>query len=418
MTLQRALALAILLILASAKAVHSRELTVATWNLGWHMSQAEAREWIKACGQPFAKNPASGLWEPSTTGETKPGWELRWGRDAKIKWDIAAKAPCDVFQSNFKIVPVTEAAYKKRAQQIQNFIKNSVSADILAFQEVSGRDAVLEILPDNGADYEVCAFDDFKIQRLAVAWKRSLGTSLDCVTERQLSLPHLGASDQVRPGLSMTLQIDGKPLRVLTVHLKSSCVSPLEDRGKLEGSAEACTILQQQIKPLETWLEARSTNTPVILLGDFNRNLSHERNSILQSAVRTDGSDPTSPLPAGARVRNLYGEVNDSVPADSALTHLEAECTVNPIAKDICARSKRELFDQNAIKPLTRADSLGCRNPIGLDHILIGRRLTATEPALKIAIGRLGGTRPASQTFPEPLLAISDHCPLMAPVQF
>lgn len=55
----------------------ARDLTIATWNLGWHISQAEAKDWIKACGQPFAMNTASGLWEPSTTGATKRGWELK-----------------------------------------------------------------------------------------------------------------------------------------------------------------------------------------------------------------------------------------------------------------------------------------------------------------------------------------------------
>ena len=232
-------ALLVSVAIANSTAAHARDLTVATWNLGWHLSQAEAKTWIKECGQSFALNQATGIFEPSTTGQTKPGWELRWGRNAKIKWDIAKKPPCDVFQSNFKIVPVTESAYQKRAQQISEFIRSNVDADIMAFQEVSGETAVREVLPNSGADYEVCSFDTFKVQRLAIAWKRSLGSSTDCVVEKSLSLPQLDPTDQVRPGLSVTLQIDGKPLRIMTVHLKSSCVSPLEDRGKLDGAGDA-----------------------------------------------------------------------------------------------------------------------------------------------------------------------------------
>lgn len=41
------------------------------------------------------------------------------------------------------------------------------------------------------------------------------------------------------------------------MHLKSSCVSPL-DRGKLDGNVrpdDPCPILQQQVGPLETVLE-------------------------------------------------------------------------------------------------------------------------------------------------------------------
>lgn len=418
MKLHRLFALATFLVLGATQAAHARDLTVATWNLGWHLSQAEAKAWIRDCGQPFALNQASGLFEPSTTGATKPGWELRWGRDAKIKWDIALKPPCDVFQSNFRIVPVTEIAYQKRAQQISDFVKANVDAEIIAFQEVSGVTAVREILPNNGADYDVCSFDDFKIQRLAIAWKRVLGTASDCTVEPTLSLPQLSPTDQVRPGLSLTLQIDGKPLRIMTVHLKSSCVSPLEDRGKLDGGGPACPILQQQVRPLEAWLESRSSGNPIILLGDFNRNLSHEKNTIAASAVRSNGSDPASPLPAGVLVRSLSGEVNDGAPPDSALTLLEPECPVNAVAKQMCERSKRELFNQDALKPLTRADSLGCRNPIGLDQMFASASLSAAAPAIKVAIGRLGGTRPATAEHPDPLLAISDHCPLKATLRF
>ena len=158
--------LAAVMMVGIAGTAVARDLTIATWNLGWHMSQAEASTWIRECGQPFALNAQSGLWEPATSGATKPGWQLRWGRDAKIKRNIAEKPPCDVFQSNFRIVPVTEAAYRKRAQQIVNLVTN-LNADIIAFQEVSGEAAVKEILPNNGTDYEVCTFTDFKVQRLA-----------------------------------------------------------------------------------------------------------------------------------------------------------------------------------------------------------------------------------------------------------
>jgi len=194
MRFHKVLVLVASLLVGNIHTVHARDLAIATWNLGWHLSQAEAKAWIRDCGQPFAFNQSSGLFEPSTTGATKPGWELRWGRNAKIKWDIAQKPPCDVFQANFHIVPVTEAAYQKRAQQIRDFIGANLNADILALQEVSGETAVREVLPNNGADYEICSFDGFKVQRLAIAWKRALGTSSDCVVEKLLSLPPFGGT--------------------------------------------------------------------------------------------------------------------------------------------------------------------------------------------------------------------------------
>jgi hypothetical protein len=51
------------------------DLRIATWNLGWHLSQAEAQTWITRCGAPFARNAATGQWEPASSGT--PGWELK-----------------------------------------------------------------------------------------------------------------------------------------------------------------------------------------------------------------------------------------------------------------------------------------------------------------------------------------------------
>lgn len=67
---------------------------------------------------------------------------------------------------------------------------------------------------------------------------------------------------------------------------------------------------------------------------------------------------------------------------------------------------------------LTDAKALGCRNPIGLDHIAVrlpaGAAAGAVPVAEKVALGFLGRTLEASDKRPEPLLAVSDHCPLRA----
>jgi hypothetical protein len=169
--------LALLVLLSGALPAAARDLTLATWNLGWHMSLAEARAWIAACGAPFVLNSATGLWEPAADPAApglKRGWDLKWGRDAKIVWDIGVRAPCDVYQANWKVVPVTEAAYAKRLGQVTAVLAG-LDADVLAFQEVSGEQSVREVLPDNGAGYGFCAFSSHAVQRLVVAWKTSLG---------------------------------------------------------------------------------------------------------------------------------------------------------------------------------------------------------------------------------------------------
>ena len=109
--------------------------------------------------------------------------------------------------------------------------------------------------------------------------------------------------------------IDGEPVRVLVVHLKSSCVSPLEASGDLTDADDRdCRILQQQVVPFENWVQDRFAATDkVIVLGDFNRNFWHEVHET--GPVRTDGSSPHTPLPAGVLAKDFFGEVFDDEPA-------------------------------------------------------------------------------------------------------
>jgi hypothetical protein len=113
----------------------------------------------------------------------------------------------------------------------------------------------------------------------------------------------------------------------------------------------------------------------------------------------------------------LIGEVNDGSPVTSFLRLLDATCPVNAASAEICRRSKKEYFDDAALNPLKRADSLGCRFPVGLDHVLVSDGIAVGATAEKVAIGPLGGTRPATPNRPDPLLAVSDHCPLKATVK-
>lgn len=59
-------------------------LRVATWNLGWHVSQAELTSWIAQCSKSYVKDAHTGIWdvvEPQTPGarvgcapEPRPRW--------------------------------------------------------------------------------------------------------------------------------------------------------------------------------------------------------------------------------------------------------------------------------------------------------------------------------------------------------
>lgn len=404
------LALSLTLGLA-AGAASAADVTVATWNLGWHLDAPLATRWIAACGQKFSKS-ADGLWRPDAAGP-KTGWQLRWGRDAKIEWDIGQLPPCDVWQSRFKPVPVTEAALAKRRQQIAEVLATKVNADVIAFQEVSSVQAVREVLPDGGRDYEVCGFTSHKVQRLAFAWKRKVASAVGtCEVYAPLALPDRPVKEQPRPGLSVTLRIGGHVTRFMTVHLKSSCVSPLEGgggtRGQLASDDKACSVLQAQLQPLETWLQERSQGVDaVVMLGDFNRNIAHEASLPANTPVRSQG-----------RSTNLWREVNDGVPAASLLTALDTACPLDATSAALCKDAKSRVLDKPEMAQLTDAKALGCRNPIGLDHIAVrlpaGAAAGAVPVADKVALGFLGRTLEASDKRPEPLLAVSDHCPLRA----
>ncbi len=397
------------------------DLRIATWNLGWHLSTAEAAAWIKACGSPFAQSADTGRWAPAASGPNT-GWTLKWGRNAPIDWDIAQRPPCDVFQERGQIVPVTPASYAVRQRQIAEVLERQVQADVIAFQEVSGAASVREVLPGGGADHEVCSYEGHKVQRLAFAWRKALGPAVSCEAYWPLSLPAAASKDQPRPGLALTLRVDGKLLRLLTVHLKSSCVSPLEatqpdGRGQLDGAEPNCAVLQQQVAPLEAWVEAQSAGVDgLVVLGDFNRNLAHEDAEPASAVVRSGGK-PIDPHGPGTRVRSLWREVNDGAPASSALSLLTTTCPGSPEVQALCAQAKSRPLQREEMQQVASTRELGCRNPLGLDHIAIGRTLRADD-ATKVALGVRGRTLAATDTKPEPLLGVSDHCPLVTRLQW
>lgn len=448
--LPTALALACLLTLgatASAQAQPSTgptALRVATWNLGWHLDSDEARRWIGACGQPFALDTADQLWKPAPgaalppatpgTGSSasaaspatglQPGWALKWGRNAPIAWDIGLLPPCDVYQAQGRILPVTEAALAERQRRIATLLAQQVQADIIAFQEVSGEAAVRQVLPGGGAGWQVCSYTGHKVQRLAIAWKSSLGAARSCQAHWPLSLPERPAKDQPRPGLALTLEVGGQLLRVLNVHLKSSCVSPLDDtvpdgRGQLAGAEPNCQVLQAQLAPLEAWVEAEATRdkpAALVLLGDFNRNLAHDAAQPASAPVRTQGT-AEAPHHSGARSHNLWRELNDGVPAASALTLVPNQCPGSAQVQGLCTEAGTRRLNRDEYRAVAAAEALGCRNPIGLDFITLAGAARAVGPARKQALGAQGFSQPPAPGQADAQLALSDHCPVVLDMQ-
>ena len=98
----------------------------------------------------------------------------------------------------------------------------------------------------------------------------------------------------------------------------------------------------------------------------------------------------------------------------TTVTLLPEECPVDAATLALCQKGEAQVLNADERKQLSRSENLGCRNPLGLDHILISRGLATAQPAQHVAVGAFGGTKPANATHPDPLLAISDHCPMVA----
>ena len=432
-------------------------LTVASWNLGWHLSVAESEKWIAACSRRYVFDVRKKAWAGytgpltkmigatergnapdavATKGQTKTyaydrpnvGWELDWRpRDETIRlpFSIGTMPPCNVYADEDRnVVRASPELLAQRNERLAKVLKERVNADIIAFQEVSGKAAITEALGALAAQYEACSFEGYGVQRLGFAWRKTLGvTSAKCEVYDPLSLPDSGTDRRPRPGLALTFKFKDKALAFMNVHLKAACVSPLENspdgRGKLEGEQKDCLMLQQQVAPLEAWLEQTAKSADhFVLIGDLNRDLWHEVEAMKNSenhAARVDASDPKTAITAATKVRYLLAEINDGEPPASRLTLAALSCTVSEIAARLCETAKvKRLRTEDR---LALVKELGCRNPNGLDQMLISRNwpgLNALPQSKKVSIVPFGDTINDEDAAKRPAqLAASDHCPIL-----
>lgn len=413
---------ALLLLTAMSGQSLAAELKLASWNLGWHLSQAEAKNWVASCSAKYEFVDTSKTWTRSKNAAATRGWDIDWRpRDAEVKlpWDIEVIPPCTIYQDeNRKVIPVTMNAFKKRGQEIAKVI-HAMSPDVIAFQEVSGVAAIQDALGSSASRYRVCSYPGYSVQRLAIAWKKNLSKSKGiCEVEAALSLPENGDERRPRPGLRLALDIQSKKTAFLNVHLKSSCVSPMEkseqQRGQLESDQRDCQILQQQIQPLENWIEQTAQNFDrYVVLGDFNRDLWHESEKMKTAAARVDESSPQSPRKPDVRVRLLLPEVNDGLPAASAMTLVSANCKASDTATALCKDAKTRRLSSPEMKTLST--EMGCSYPVALDHMLVSNTWNAgdaTGHAVKVALSPgASSVTTNDKGIANVVLSLSDHCP-------
>ena len=140
------------------------------------------------------------------------------------------------------------------------------------------------------------------------------------------------------------MDVGGKPVRILVVHLKAGCRSrdldvPLAAKDAVLRDARQdaitadCALLRYQLPSLEAWIDANASHDFAVM-GDFNRTILRE--PVAESPTyktRLDGTVASAPLGrctierAGARVdvrcdartRAMFPELNDNEPPGAML---------------------------------------------------------------------------------------------------
>jgi endonuclease/exonuclease/phosphatase family metal-dependent hydrolase len=320
-----------------------RKLVVASWNMAW-----------------LADLRAPVFWSACASGSER---DLPRGRFP----------PCDAYQHQGIDDAAAYEAIKLKAVRTALSKMAVRGADVVALQEVQGPIALVRVLP---AGYRIACFTSREdALNLAFIVRRDFAMEFGCREFTALSLEDdPSVARPVRRGLELTLRRPGHELALLNVHLKAACA-----RGRMDDAANAaCRVLQAQAAPLEHWIEQQAlAGRAFLVVGDWNRDLEQEVRGGFPA--RNDGCDPRSPVIA-ASVRNLYAEINDGDPPQSAMA----------LAK----------VDRSA------ASAAGCHE--ALDHLVVGEPLRRVLDPASLEDGRVTGRLVRVPP------AASDHCMLEA----
>lgn len=367
-----------LCLLSAAALAQPVRLNVASFNVGWWVSNAEFGQLVAQCSAPDRN------WcDPRDSAQCQPTAKGLPPCNAYAEYHrpVSGGAPVPV------VVP-TPTYWEAKRQAIEQTLR-SIRPDVIAFQEISGEQAARAVFGSAHDQYAYCTSTDRdpqnpQAQRLVIAVRKSAFAIASCQTDQALAVEDVQSPGHfTRPGLIADLSGPAGRLKVANLHLKSGCASPAGDprfdfRGAYLDSTENknCPTLRKQVEPLERLIERETaTGSNFVLLGDFNRKLDLELDRKAGDVRAGGGSAQGIPAPAVA-VRLLWPEVNDRDPAGSELMLLRRE----PRASE-CAANE------------------------GLDHIAMSQNLAAANAGVRsreVDMARFaGGMVPAS-----------DHCPL------
>ena len=165
-----------------------------------------------------------------------------------------------------------------------------LNADIIAFQEVNGPRAAARVFSPRDYSLRLSGRYDPRYDDIYNGFAVRNGR-FDEVEKRDYEALGLGSEGryQHRWGVDLTVSRGGRRLRLLNVHLKSSC----SRKSLRTPRSRPCRTLARQIEPLEAWIDARwREGVPFVVLGDFNREMDrHGPRDHLWNAI-ADGDPP------------------------------------------------------------------------------------------------------------------------------
>lgn len=380
--------------LTGSALAQQNELKIAAFNMAWAGTAGDFERHVEVCSDPkvnWCDARAKGL---SPTDDEKKRAE-----SCQAAFDEAAKgaaaglqvAPCNAYGFK-KALPNADKLYQAKLDGLRRTIERLISEDgvnVIAIQEVKSKEAIDAVLGKHAGKFGSCVAAHSTFQTVGFAWDISLAAAPDaCKPHPALAIKErpseLHSLKLMRPGASLELDMTGRSVVIMNVHLKSGCAN-LRQQGNfparlLTDEDPACVVLNRQVAPLEEWLESVADKTPYfVLLGDFNRRLDEEAQAkIPANKVRLDGSDPAKPLIKGdsgtVTSKYLWQELADGKPG---LVQVPLE------------------------------SGGGCTGFQGLDHILVSPQIAKqTKP--------LTSRKVAAETTPGQKIKTSDHCPRVA----
>jgi len=212
-------------------------LKIATWNMEWFLTSATFNGLKGACT-----------------------------RDDRAHRRNPRSIPCDV-------AATLERSATDLAAMAQ--VAGMLNADLVAIEEVDGPAAASQVF----RGYQFCFTGGREVQNTGFAVRR--GLPYRCGPD----LMELSLGDELRRGATLVLYPGGtRELHLLAVHLKSGCA-----RGPLASRAHACERLARQAPALHAWVAAEQrAGHRYAVLGDFNRDLLHERDDGLWARIGAD----------------------------------------------------------------------------------------------------------------------------------